>query len=436
MKSRAKFYQELLGMLEEKHEQYKEDYFRLKEIQKDTEAYYQGEPVAFLYTPCFLRGEELENIKAHVERATALFDHVIDLYLEKEDFRKLFDFPKEIEELILLDSPLPRKFPMARMDIFYRGIDDFTFCEINTDGSSAMNEDRVLTELFKDSLLYQDLKEKGIQMNEFELFSSWVDTVYNYWKEERPPVIGILDTKVDHDEFRRYAKHFEERGARVHLVTPWELDLEDGYLSYQGEKLDLIYRRLVTTDLYSIYDEVPKLIQGIKEGKTLFFGPITSQVIHNKMLFAVLYHKEAQQYFSEEEKQWIKAHIPYTAVVDERILADEHYVYEKDRYLLKPMDSYASRGIFVGKEMSEADWKSLLEAVVGRDYLIQAFATLPTFTSMDYELDTPVDFHQLMGIFVYDGKLQGFFTRSGAQLVVAGHQGGRSQATLSFIENS
>ena len=219
-------------------------------------------------------------------------------------------------------------------------------------------------------------------------------------------------------------------------MTPWELDLIDGYLSYQGAKIDIIYRRLVTTDLEDIMDEVPKLIEGIKAGKTLFFGPITSQIIHNKILFRVLHDKRARKHFREDQLQWIQRHIPFTAVVDEEVLRDQHYVYEKDDYLLKPMDSYASRGIFVGKDMTEADWKSLLEAVAGRDYLIQRFAVLPGFNSMDYDTGEVASFHQLTGIFVYDGKLQGFFTRSGRANIVAGHQGGKSQGTLSIKKKS
>lgn len=430
MKSRRELSKELLEILEEHPQRYKEDYERLKEIEKGTEAYYQGEPVAFLYTPCFLREEELTDLRNLVHEATALFDRVFSLYFEEEKFRELFGFSKRAEELILLGSPLPRMYPMARMDIFYRGLGDYSFCEINTDGSSAMNEDRVLSELFMESELWKTLEERGYEVSSFELFESWVETVYKYWKKQEPPVVAILDTQVDSDEFRRYARHFEKRGAKVFLVTPWELDLQDGYLSYQDEKIDLIYRRLVTTDLLEIYDEVPKLIEGIGAGKTLFFGPLASQILHNKMLFSVLHDPKAKPYFTQEQHQWIQAHIPFTAKVDEAVLSNELYVYHKDRYLLKPMDSYASRGIFVGKNTSEADWRNLLEAVTNRDYLIQEFAVLPSFVSMDYDYGEICDFNHLMGLFVYDGELKGFFSRAGRGLVIAGHAQGRSQATL------
>lgn len=422
-------YKEILEIQEENLHIYKKDYLRLKEIEKTSEAYYQGQPVPFLYTPRFFTQEEMENLEQIVKSTVELFDRIVDLYMEEEDFRKLFGFPKKIEELILLGSPLERVYPMARMDIFYRGIDDFEFCEINTDGSSAMNEDRVLKELFFDSELYRALSKRGYKIEGFELFDSWVDYVLSNWTKEGMPSLGILDTDVDNDEFRRFARHFEKRGCRVELVTPWELELEEGYLSFKGLKLDYIYRRLVTSDFYKIYDEVPNLVQGIKEAKTVLFGPIASQIIHNKVLFYVVHHPQAQKYFSPEQQEFIKKHFPYTALVDERVVADKSFTDNRKDYLLKPTDLYASRGIYLGSEMDEKLWKETLEKVVGEDYLIQAFAKLPRIEMMSYTEGVRT-FNQMTGMFVYNGKLEGFFSRGCQGPVIAGSYGGKSLTTL------
>ncbi len=430
MDSKA-LYKEIIDIQQENLHIYKEDYLRLKEIEKSSEAYYQGQPVPFLYTPRFFTEEEMKNLHEIVEETVELFDRIVELYMTEEDFRKFFAFPSEIEELILLGSPLERVYPMARMDIFYRGIDDFEFCEINTDGSSAMNEDRVLKELFFDSRLYKALESRGYEIEGFELFESWVDYVLSNWKGQGMPSVGILDTDTDNDEFRRFARHFAARGCRVELVTPWELELEDGYLAVRGLKLDYIYRRLVTSDFYKIYDEVDKLVQGIKEGKTVFFGPIASQIIHNKVLFYVVHHPDTQRYFTDQQRSFIKKHFPFTALVDEKIAKDQFYIENRGDYLLKPSDLYASKGIYLGMEMDEELWKTTLEEVVDQDYLIQSFAKLPTIDMMSYT-EGIRRFNHMTGLFVYNGKLQGFFSRGCQGPVIAGSYGGKSLTTLSI----
>lgn len=425
-----KLYEKILEIQKKDFDKYKKDYLELKEKQKTTEAYYQGEPVPFLYTPRFFTEEELKDLETIVKKSVELFDHVVDLYMKEEKFRDLFAFPKQLEELILLGSPLERVYPMARMDIFYRGLGDFDFCEINTDGSSAMNEDRVLKELFFQSRLYKTLSEQGYIMEGFELFESWADYIFSTWDKEGFPRIGILDTDIDNDEFRRFGAHFEKRGAQVEFMTPKELDIEeDGYLSFKGKRLDYIYRRLVTSDFLKIYDELPNFVEGIKSAKTVLVGPIASQIIHNKMLFFVLHHPGAREHFTLEQIKFIENHIPFTALIDEKVASDAHFVKEKNKYLLKPTDSYASRGIYLGSDMQEGEWKATLEKLVGKEYLIQAFSDLPANKILSFE-EGVKSFNHMTGLFVYNGKLKGFFSRACQGPIIASSYGGKSLATL------
>ncbi|NLY73211.1 MAG: glutathionylspermidine synthase family protein [Tissierellia bacterium] len=425
-------YEEIIKLQQGNLHLYKEDYLRLKEKEKATEAYYHGEPVPFLYTPRFFTPEEMDNLHSLVAESVELFDRVVELYMEKEDFRRLFGFPKKIEELILLGSPLPRVFPMARMDIFYRGIDDFEFCEINTDGSSAMNEDRVLSELFFDSKLYKKL-EQDYAIEGFELFDSWVDFIMSTWHKEGSPNVAIMDTDIDNDEFRRFARHFEARGCGVKLVRPWDMELDQGYLAFEGMRFDYVYRRLVTTDFEDIYDEVPNLVQGIKEGKTVLVGPIASQIIHNKILFYVLHHPEVQKYFTEAQQDFIKKHFPYTAIVDKKIYEDRSFIDNRSNYLLKPMDSYAARGVYLGSEMSEELWLETLKKLENQDYLIQAFARLPSIEMISYT-EGIRSFNHMSGLYVYNGELKGFLSRACQGPIIAGPYGGKTLATLSIKE--
>ncbi len=67
----------------------------------------------------------------------------MDAY-ERQGLPELWIEPK-LEELILNRPTYYSPIPIARIDIFYNEkTGDFKFCEFNTDGTSAMNEDRKL----------------------------------------------------------------------------------------------------------------------------------------------------------------------------------------------------------------------------------------------------------------------------------------------------
>ena len=89
---------------------------------------------------------------------------------------------------------------MARFDIFYNEeTGDYKFCEINTDGTSAMNEDYVLDKAFFHSPAHQTVIRE-YQFENFDLFTPWIETflrLYETWDDPRglaPHTINIAIT--------------------------------------------------------------------------------------------------------------------------------------------------------------------------------------------------------------------------------------------------
>ena len=119
--------------------------------------------------------EMIDRFREIVKTTYGIFEKVIREYLNHADYRALFPFPKEMEELILLPRGYDCLLPIARFDIFYHeDTGEFYFCEINTDGTSAMNEDRLQGKLILDNPAHQAILRK-YRLGQFELFDSWVD---------------------------------------------------------------------------------------------------------------------------------------------------------------------------------------------------------------------------------------------------------------------
>src|SRR5690606_25986558 len=135
-----------------------------------------------------------------------------------------------------------------RFDIFYGGNDNFKFCELNTDGSSAMNEDNTLAEILLETKSMKDFSKK-YSFSLFELFDSWVRESISIYKQFNPnnpsPNVAIVDfvESGTPNEFEEFKKAYERNGYNCIIVDPRDLNYRDGGLYYKDYKIDLVYRR-------------------------------------------------------------------------------------------------------------------------------------------------------------------------------------------------
>ena len=123
-----------------------------------------------------------------------------------------------VEKLILHDPGYSMPVPMSRFDIFYNGYEDFGFCEINTDGTSAMLEDYAIASLLLESKIFEDL---NWNFSRYELFDTWVKKIISLYKD----IKGIMPKNVliadfndtgTPDEFLMFKDHFEKNGRKSH----------------------------------------------------------------------------------------------------------------------------------------------------------------------------------------------------------------------------
>lgn len=412
---------------------------------KESKAIYKGKPVPYLYIPRIFNKKDIENIEKLTEDIFNIVNKTIKLYLEEKKVRKLFDFDKKLEELIKAPHYYDTYVPMGRFDIFYYG-DDYKFCELNADGSSAMNEDKELSRILLKSKPLKEMQDYNFKS--FELFDSWVDTVeeiYQEYKKNRKEKIkdksqiniGIVDlldktTKVEIEEFKKY---FEKAGYNCFVIDGRELDYKDGDLLYQDKKIDIIYRRLVTKDLMDNYDTLENLIMGILSGKTCIIGPIKSQIIHTKKFFQVLYDNEFRKYLDEEEIKFIDNHIPHTKIL-KKDNDWEHYIENKDDYIIKPVDFYASKGVYSGKDYKRNQWEAILEESAEGEYIIQEFCIEAKINNIIYDKGKLKynTFNNINGLYMYNEKFKGIYTRAGMRSIISGLHEGYSMASLMVAE--
>src|ERR1044072_6003528 len=195
---------------------------------------------------------------------------------------------------------------------------------------------------------------------------------------ERKPRIAIVDLPgvPSVKEFELFREFFEANGYPSVICTPQELEFSNHRLSAGGQKIDIVYKRLLVNEYLPIIDEYPALLNAYRAGAICMVNRFRSKLIQKKALFAVLTDKRYAPLFSDAELVAIRAHVPWT-----RVVRDEQSDYEdapldllefirhnSQRLVLKPNDDYGGHGITIGWNVDQTAWDAAIEQALANGY--------------------------------------------------------------------
>jgi len=396
---------------------------------------YKGRPVPFLYHPFMIEQTEWYKLKALINNFNKILAKIITRYLDDNEFRSYFPFSEKMEEYILVDPGYSNPYPVARFDIFYYN-DSIKFCELNTDGTSAMNEVRGIQEIVANSqAVNQFKKDNNLKLEGFELFDSLIDIMFTKYHEflnnnpgsqenfnKDKPVIGIVDFSKDGtiSEFKEFQRWFDKRGILSYIIDPRDLENREDGIYYNNKRIDLVYRRATTGRLFDHYNEIEEFLTAYKEHKFCMFGSFRSQIIHNKAIFQILSNQEYLDFLDDTELEFISKHIPETGLLNENSIEAKNIKNNKDKYILKPDDGFAGKGIKLGVETNQKDWEDFVDESVNKPYLYQNYCQPPTRKMISIDAgEVGIDpYYYQVGLYVFDGQVQGVYTRAGREKII------------------
>lgn len=435
--------QEYKQYILEHPEECKESGAAIKEYLDHSTAAYNGLVVHTLHIPKIFTEKEIEYFRWIVRTTYGILTKVIREYIDNPVYRKYYPFSKELDELILVPNLYDSLLPVARFDIFFNEeYWSFKFCEINTDGTSAMNEDYVLNQALSLNDAHQEMLKK-YSYTTFELYDSLVESFMKlyetYEKKVEHPYVVITDF-MDHccvNEFKEFAARFRKAGYETEICNIRDMTYKDGVLySAAGHPIDLIYRRAVTCDIMAHYDEIQPFIQAVKDQNVCVMGSICTQIPHNKWLFKMLRDPATMCFLTEEEKTFVTEHIPYTDLMDSRFCQVEDILKERERWIIKPLDSYASRGVFAGIDYTDEEWEEIVRRHWNKNYIYQEYYH-PYRTDNICFRDAHPQFHpytNMSGLYVYNGEFAGIYSRLSTGGIISSQYNERAVATLVLKE--
>lgn len=401
-----------------------------QEYIKKYTARYHGYYVHTLYMPKMFTEEMAAFFEKSANTMYKILEKVILEYRKNEEYRKLFAFEKRLEELILRPIHYNCLLPIARIDIFFNEDDfSFKFCEFNADGSSAMNEDKELNQAIKLTSTYNEFLNK-YEARTFELFDSWVETfmkIYKtYDKACEKPYVAIVDFFGGDigREFTAFKTAFEKSGVECEICEITALRYEGGkLLSPLGRQIDAVYRRAVTCDIMRNYNKVLPFIKAAENNDVCLIGDFQTQIIHNKIVFKILHDTMTSSFLTDEERQFVKDHIPYTASLTADIVEKHNVLKNKNKWVIKPEDSYASKGVFAGVEgMTDEEWEKEVTENIDNHYLLQEYCEPYATWNIDITHDENAKYKKysnITGMYVYGGKFAGLYSRIAKNSIIS-----------------
>src|SRR5215212_2739095 len=192
------------------------------------------------------------------------------------------------------------------------------------------------------------------------------------------------------DEQRVLAEYFRDRhGLSVTHADPAELAIRDGEVWCGGMRVDVAYRD------YSVLELVQLERQGVD------VEPMRLLLRQNRMISSIAAELDqkscwevltdqhlAERYFTVDERQLFRRHIPWTRLLSDRQTALpggrvgdllEYVRREREALVIKPNRSYGGEGVVLGHSTSQSDWESIIEqALAGADrWVAQEVVDIP-----------------------------------------------------------
>jgi hypothetical protein len=407
-----------------------------------THALYHGGPVSWAMTPKIFDGEQIKILRDAAETMGRIMDKITAEYLRNPEFRKLFHFSPELEELTLVPTGYEQMIPIARVDVFFNEeTGDYQFCELNTDGSAGMTSTVEVTRAIQATQAYRKFAEKHPNITTYDVVGEAIDAIrdtYVSWANAdrfgssvEHPSLCIVDyaESASTDELEDFLWRLSDRGIYAQFCDIRDLHIEHvagtDLLMAPGGPVSCVYRRAVTSEIA----EKPcagadALAEAARRGLACVIGGYRTWPCATKTVFAIMRSDAVDGILTPEERAFIDAHVPETVLLAAD--SDLSPYAEKDRWIVKPAGGYNAVGVVAGLDCkSQEEWETALATCAKNGGVVQAYAPqyrTPTLRGGvlkpgEDPLDAP-EMSNMEGLFLFNGKFGGVFTRCGIGNVI------------------
>ncbi len=354
--------------------------------------YFGERPLCTVLRPRFLTFTQYRYLQTSIRPLLRAFDKAYRAALEDEGIRSQFSLFDWEEELLKSDPGFKSPTPVSRLDAFYITDDNtLAFTEYNAEVPAASAYNDVLSEVFyglpitREFLHHYEIRSLPTR---YRVLHALLDSFQQWGGRGEEPRLAILDWEdvPTYSEFRLFLDYFHSRGLECVICSPNSVEYRNGGLYYGDFHINLIYKRVLITELVEQGGLDHPVVQAVRDGVVCMVNPFHCKLLYKKTSLAVLSDERNEHLFSAAEKSAVERFIPWTRRVEERqtlfhgIPVDlvPFIIRYRDRFTVKPNDDYGGHGITLGWMADEATWEKAVLRALESPHVVQERVKIPS----------------------------------------------------------
>ncbi len=410
--------------------------------------FFGDRPICTVLRPRFLTLDQYRHIQTTMRILLGAFDRALQAAVADADFRRQFGLTEWEETLAAQDPGFRNPSPTSRIDTFFvPDTGQLLLTEYNAETPAAIAYNDALTEIsYGLPVMREFLRQYEVRPlpGRHSLMHVLLDA-YGQWSGRRDaPRIAILDWREvpTYSEFVLFNEYFHSQGLDSLIADPREVEYRRGRLWADGAPVDLIYKRVLLSELVDRGGIDHPVIRAVRDRAVCMVNPFRCKILHKKASLAVLGDERNAHLFSAEERHAIDAHVPWTRRVEERrteyrgqaVDLVPFIIERRAQFVLKPDDEYGGKGVVLGWETSAPEWEQAVASALREASVVQERTPIPRepYPSLVDGRVQVIDRMQDTNPYVYDGdRVDGCMTRlSTAALLNVSAGGGSTVATF------
>ena len=395
----------------------------LAEGQRARRLVFGDRPLCVALRPNLISRWQYDAIGRASEVLYGALDRLERAVLADEDLRRELELDPREAELALADPGFRASSPAARLDGFVGPDGTIRFVEYNAESPAGMAYNDELTEVFA-TLPVMRAYRKTHRLRAFPVRARQLAVLA---RARRPRgsmrTIAIVDWPglPTLTEFEMFARYFESHGLRAIICAPQDLTYARRVLRANGQRIDVVYRRVLTSELLARPEIAAPLVLAYLDGAVTVVNSFRAKLLHKKMSLALLSDDRYAGLYSAAQRAAIATHIPWT-----RRMREGHTTYrgktvdlvdlvmaKRDRLVLKPNDEYGGKGVVLGWTVDQHEWEQTVLAGLTASYVVQERVPVPRYpfpvllSGQVHYLDLMIDHDP----YLFWGKVSGCLTR-------------------------
>jgi uncharacterized circularly permuted ATP-grasp superfamily protein len=383
--------------------------------QRERRLMFGERPLCVCLRPQLLSRRRYEQAVAAAEGVYSALGALEKAVLQDAELRAELGLEEEEERLAMAWPGFRSSSPAARLDSFFA--DEVRFVEYNAESPAGMAYSDNLAAIFASlpamKAFRKQFRGRFLPTRRRQLRAML--SAFRQWDRGAAPTIAIVDWEglPTAPEFEMFQAFFEEAGHRTLICDPRALDFRGGKLFAQNTPVNLVYRRVLTSELLHRGDETRALRDAYLAGAVCVVNSFRAKLLHKKMSLALLSDDRYKRLYSPAQQAAIRRHIPWTRRVRRELAED--IARRRETLVLKPNDEYGGKGVVLGWMVDQSEWEASIEIAITQSYVVQEAVEIPRVpfpVAVDglHYIDLAVD----LDPYLYDGRAAGFMTRVSA----------------------